>query len=84
MWPVIRLTSVPPTRDVDGSPATPKSSPPHASSVEPGGAPQPRQGHRALGAQLHSLDSLRFSPEWSAAPVAPSFPDRSPPSVLLR
>jgi hypothetical protein len=43
---------------------------------------QPRHGHRAHGAQLHSLDPFRFPPEWSAAPVAPSFPDRPPPSTL--
>ncbi len=50
-----------PDRDVEGSPATQISPRVGAARPErrPGGVPQPRQGHRAHRAQLHSLDACR-------------------------
>ncbi len=71
-----------PDRDVKGSPATPKFPCSTLRGRRTQGSVTTRHGHRAHGAQLHSLDPFRFPPEWSAAPVAPSFPDRPPPSTL--
>jgi hypothetical protein len=49
MWPVIRRNVRAPDRDVEGSPATPRFPPVHASSGELEGVLQPRQGTAPTG-----------------------------------
>jgi hypothetical protein len=49
MWPVIRRNVRAPDRDVEGSPATPRFPPVHASSGESGGVSPPRQGTAPTG-----------------------------------
>lgn len=70
-----------PDRDVKGSLATPKFSPLHAArAANSGECHNPGMGTAPTG---HNFTAwTHFPPEWSAAPVAPSFPDRPPPSTL--
>jgi hypothetical protein len=69
---------VPPTEMSNGLPATPVMPPGRPSTPDrrPGGSATTPVRHRPRRAQLHSLDPFRFSPGWSAAPVAPSSPER--------
>ena len=84
MWPVIRLTSVPPTQMSTGHR-------PHQNLLRrtlrasnPGQRRNPGKGTARSGHNFTAWTHCASHPEWSAAPVVPSFPDRSPPSALLR
>ena len=79
-----RRISVPPTEMSNGSPATPEvpGSAQH-SSADPGECHNPVTAPRPPGT-TPQLDPFRFSPEWSAAPVAPSSPERLSPSPPVR